>query len=81
MWFTLILALSTLSTIYGHSSGASSSVCQARGSAIGKFTMRPGHINLNFVENDPKVTIDATVTGDRLNIVVKSAEKFRGNFE
>ena len=77
MWFALVFALSTFSTVYGWPRGAATSACQSRSN----YNLRPGHNGLEFIKDDPKITLDTTVDGDTLNIVVSSAEKFRGIFK
>ena len=74
MWFTLILALGLVSSIHGFSEGAGTSACK------GKIQMKPGHANLEFEENDDKISITAEKESELLKITVSSSEAFRGTF-
>ena len=72
MWFTLVLGLCLISSIHGFSEGAGTSACK------GKLQMKPGHQNLEFEENDDKISIEAEKESDTLKITINSSEAFRG---
>ena len=40
--------------------------------------MKPGHQNLEFEENDDKISIEAEKESDTLKITINSSEAFRG---
>ena len=73
MWFTLVLGLCLVSSIHGFSEGAGTSACK------GNLQMKPGHQNLDFEDNDDKISIEAErESDDTLKITITSSEAFRG---
>merc|ERR1712004_313142 len=73
MWFTLVLGLCLVSSIHGFSEGAGTSACK------GNLQMKPGHQNLEFENNDDKISIEAErESDDTLKITITTSEAFRG---
>mgnify|MGYP001353897227 FL=1 len=73
MWFTLVLGLCLVSSIHGFSEGAGTSACK------GNLQMKPGHQNLDFEDNDDKISIEAErESDDTLKITITTSEAFRG---